>query len=179
MLHWNVLFDIHEHGFSRAYLLLKELGTVYLSDFDNILLLEVNSIPQFLETLKRMIAKDSSLSRLFSLVVPVTTTFEFQTPAEFETKAQEVILSWLPSLAGKSFYVRIHRRGFKGIIDTHHEAGFLDRMILEQLEKMGHPGQIMHEDPDALINVEIVGKHVGLSCWTYEDLQRFPVIKLG
>lgn len=54
MCHWNVVVNVQEHGFSRAYLLLQELGTVYMSDFENVLLMEVSSIPQFLETLKSL-----------------------------------------------------------------------------------------------------------------------------
>ena len=178
MLPWNVLVDIHEHSFSRAYLLLKELGTVYLSDFENILLLEVSSIPLFLDTLKSRTTKDARLTQLFSLVIPVTTTFAFQTPAEFEIKIKEAVLSKVPTLADKSFYVRLHRRGFRGIISTSREENLLNRIILEQLETMGHPGQIKVEDPDAIVNVEIVGHQAGVSCWTREDLQRFPALKL-
>lgn len=179
MSYWNVLVNVHEHGFSRAYLLLKELGTVYMSDFENVLLMEVGNISKFLETLDTLMSDDPSLSRLLELVVPVTTTFSFQSPEEFETKAKEAVLSWLPTLAGKSFNVRMHRRGFKGEISSQHEEQFLDQILLEELGKMGNSGHITLENPDATIVLETVGQQAGLSCWTREDLQRYPMLKLG
>ncbi len=179
MIYWNVLVNVQEHGFSQAYLLLQELGSVYMSDFENVLLMKVSNIPNFLEALKALLSDDSSLPKLLSLVVPVTSTFSFQSPVEFETKAKEAVLRWLPTLAGKSFYVRMHRRGFKGLISSHHEEGFLDQIILKELGKMGNPGHIALEDPDAIIVVETVGQQAGLSCWTREDLQRYPLLKLG
>ena len=178
MFHWNVVVNVQEHGFSRAYLLLQELGTVYMSDFENVLLMEVSSIPQFLETLNAWVSDDPSLLKLISRVVPVTSTFSFQSPSEFETKAKEAVLHLLPSLAGKNFHVRMHRRGFKGRISSHDEERFLDTILLEELVKMGNPGHITFEDPDAIVVVETVGQQAGISCWTREDLQRYPLLRL-
>ncbi|WP_449002730.1 hypothetical protein [Myxosarcina sp. GI1(2024)] len=31
------MIKVYEHGFSRAYLKLQKLGTVYISDFENVL----------------------------------------------------------------------------------------------------------------------------------------------
>jgi tRNA(Ser,Leu) C12 N-acetylase TAN1 len=46
--------------------------------------------------------------------------------AEFESKAKEVIRQWLPILAGKKFYVRMHRKGLKDLIDGQEEENHLD-----------------------------------------------------
>jgi tRNA(Ser,Leu) C12 N-acetylase TAN1 len=179
MFHWNVVVNLHEHGFRRAFDLLQGLGAVYTTEFLNVLVMEVSNIPRFLETLNTWVSDDPNLAKLLSRVVPVTTTFSFQSPEEFETKAKEAVLSWLPNLAGKSFHVRMHRRGFKGRLSSHNEERFLDRLLLEELEKRGSPGHITFEDPDAIIVVETVGQQAGLSCWNREDLQRYPLLKLN
>lgn len=178
MFHWNVVVNLHEHSFRRAFKLLQGLGAVYTTEFLNVLVMEVSNIPRFLETLNAWVSDDPSLRRIISRVVPVTSTFSFLSPAEFETKAKEVFLYWLPILAGKNFHVRMHRRGFKGRISSHDEERFLDTILLEELGKMGNPGHITFEDPDAIIVVETVGQQAGLSCWTREDLQRYPLLKL-
>ena len=179
MLDWNVVVNLHEHSFSRAYLLLEQLGKVYQSDFENVLLLEVDSIPSFLQIFNDKLTQEPNLLKEFSRIVPVTSTFSFQSAAEFEAKAKETISNWLPKLAGKSFYVDMHRRGFKSQISSDYEEDWLDRMILEELEKMDSRGQIDFEDPDLLISVETVSHQAGLSCWTREDLQNYPWLKLG
>ncbi len=179
MIDWNVLIDVQEHSFGPAYLLFEKLGTVYQSDFENILLLKSDSIPHFLETFNSKISDDPDLLNLIHRIVPVTATFSFQSQSEFETKAKEVVLQWLPNLAGKSFYVDMHRRGLKDLISSDYEEEFLDLMLLEELEKIDSPGQIDFADPDMLINLETVSHQAGLSCWTREDLQKYPWLKLG
>ena len=178
MFHWNVVVNLHEHGFKRAFKLLQGLGAVYTTEFGNVLVMEVSNIPRFLETLKVWVAEDSNLLQILARVVPVTATFSFQSPEEFETKAKEAVLPWVENLAGQNFHVRMHRRGFKGRISSHDEERFLDKILLEELDKMGNPGQITFADPDAIIVVETVGQQAGLSCWNREDLQRYPWLKL-
>ncbi|MEM7762259.1 MAG: hypothetical protein AAF298_29705 [Cyanobacteria bacterium P01_A01_bin.40] len=178
MLDWNVLVDVRQHGFSSAYLLLEKLGAVYQSDFENILLMKVANISQFLAELNTKIEKDPSVANLFNRIVPVTKTFSFQSQEEFETKAKEIVFDWIPELVGKKFYVRMHRIGFKDRIDHHEEETFLDLVILQELEKIGKLGTIGALDSDILIAVETVSQQAGLSCWTRQDLSKYPWLKL-
>ena len=178
MFHWNVVVNLHEHGFRRAFKLLQGLGAVYTTEFLNVLVMEVSNITRFLETLNVWVSEDPGLLKLISRIVPVTSTFSFQSPEEFEIKAQEAILYWLPQLVDKSFHVRMHRRGFKGRISSAEEEGFLDKVLLEELRKIGNTGHITFEEPDAIIVVETVGQQAGLSCWNREDLQRYTLLKL-
>ena len=179
MLDWNVLVKVKEHSFSPAYLMLEKFGKVYQSDFENLLLVKVASIPEFLANFDRTLKEDRSLINLFERIVPVTKTFDFQSAKEFETKAQEVVLDWMPMLAGKKFYVRMHRIGFKDRIDRHEEETFLDLVILQELEKIGKPGEISGVDPDVIVAVETVTERAGLACWTRQGLRDYPWLGLG
>ena len=178
MLDWNVLVNVHEHSFSRTYLLFEKLGKVYQGDFENVLLMKVENISQFLETFDAKLKADPSLLEFISKITPVTSTFSFQSSSEFEDKAKQIVLEWLPNLTGKKFHVTMHRRGFKDLISSHHEEYFLDQFILDELDKIGETGKIRYEDPDAIIDVETVSQQAGLSCWTREDLQKYPWLKL-
>jgi len=178
MLDWNVLINVHEHSFSRTYLLLEELGRVYQSDFEDVLLLKVENIASFLEAYNSQLLKDPTLSVIASSILPVASIFSFQSQAEFETKAKKAVLEWLPALAGKKFYVRMHRRGMKDHIDRHEEETFLDLVILQELEKIGKPGQIGGIDPDIVVAVETISQQAGLSYWTRQNLEKYPWLKL-
>lgn len=177
MIDWNVSIDVCEHSFSSAYLLFEKFSKVYQSDFESILLMKVASIPQFLADLNLRIEKDPSIVNLFNRVVPVTSTFSFRSQAEFETKAKKAVLKWLPVLEGKKFYVRMHCKGMKDRIDRHEEETFLDLVILQELEQIGKAGQIGGLDPDVFIAVETVLDRAGLSCWTRQDLQKYPWLR--
>ena len=178
MFHSNVVVNLHDRGFRRAFKLLQGLGAVYTTDFFNVLVMEVNDIPRFLETLKVWMSEDPSLLKLLARVVPVTCTFSFQSAQEFEAEAGSAVLQWVPQLVGKGFYVRMHRRGFKDRISSRDEERFLDAILLKELEKTGNPGHITFEDPDAIVVVETVGQQAGLSYWSSEDCQRYPFLHL-
>jgi hypothetical protein len=55
--------------------------------------------------------------------MPVTRTFDIETPAEFEGKAREAAPTFVPDLAGNAFHVRFHRRGFKGHSPVSRKSG--------------------------------------------------------
>jgi tRNA(Ser,Leu) C12 N-acetylase TAN1 len=112
-----------------------------------------------------------------SRVVPAERTFAFQSPEEFEANAREIALGWVPRLAGRSFHVRLHRRGFKGRLSTPAEERFLDDVLLQALQAAGTPGSLSFEDPDAVVAVETVGDRAGMSLWTRDELLRHPFLK--
>jgi tRNA(Ser,Leu) C12 N-acetylase TAN1 len=178
MLDWNVVVTVREGRFVQACELLEELGPVVRTDYFNVLVMKVDGIDHLLETLSQWIAADPSILTILARVMPVTHTFDFQTVEEFEVHARQVVLSWVPHLAGKRFHVRMHRRGFKGRLSSIDEEKFLDILLLEALESAGTPGRISFEDPDVIIAVETVGNRAGLSLWTREDLQRYPFLHL-
>ncbi|WP_290888325.1 THUMP domain-containing protein [Fischerella sp.] len=175
---WNIIVSLHERGWYQAFKVLQEFGSISRSDFRNVLVMKVSHIDRFLETLREEIANDPNRFDFLARLVPVTCAFTFQSPQDFESRAQEAILQWVPHLAGKSFHVRMHRRGFKGKLSSPDEERFLDKVLLEALERAGTPGHITFENPDAIVVVETLGQRCGLSYWTREDLQRYSFLKV-
>lgn len=157
---------------------MQEFGYVRTSSFRNVLLLEVEDTKEFLERFGERARSDPNVLSAVSRVVPAVRSFHFSLPEEFEEKARAIALEWVPRLGGKSFHVRLHRRGFKGRLLSPEEERFLDRALLETLETAGAPGSITFDDPDAIIDVETVGNWAGMSLWTREDLERYPFLKI-
>jgi hypothetical protein len=54
----------------------------------------------------------------------------------------------------------------------------LDDVILGQLEKVGTPGRISFDRPDAIVAVETLGTEGGLSLWTRAELDAYPFLGL-
>ncbi len=175
---WNVVINLHEWALGHAYKKLEIFGPIKKTGFFNVLLMKVDDLPRMLETMQKWMIEDPQSLSFLSRVIPAAYTFLFQSPEEFEAKAKEAALQWVPALAGKGFHVRMRRRGFKGKLSSLAEEHFLDGMLLEATEKAGAPAHITFEDPDAIIAVETVGPWAGLSVWGREDLRRYPFIKL-
>ncbi len=179
MQEWNAVISVHERGYRKALDVFGDFGEVRRTEFFNILLLRAEDSSAMLETLRvRALERPDSLAFLARLI-PVTRTFTFQNVEEFESRAKEAVLQWVPELSGKSFHVRIRRRGFKGRITSPGEEQLLDTVLLEALAAAGAPGRIAFDDPDAVIPVETVGTWAGLSIWSREDLQRYPFIRVA
>ncbi len=178
MQDWNVVVSVYDRGYKRARELLQEFGAVSKTDFYNVLVMAVTDIPQMMEALRERWDTDDEVRSSLARVMPVSHSFTFQTPEEFEAKAKEAVLTWVPELAGKRFHVRMHRRGFKGKLSSQDEERFLDWFLLQNLEKAGPPGHVSFEDPDAILAVETISQRAGLALWTREDLQRYPFLHL-
>ena len=178
MRDWNVVISVRERGFRPAFELLEELGPVAKTDFYNILVMKVDNIRNFLETLREWVKEDTHILSLISRVMPVTQTFNFQSAEEFEEKATEAASKWVSMLADRSFHVRMHRRGFKGKMASNEEERFLDDFLLDALKREGMGGDISFQNPDAIVVVETVGSRAGMSIWTREDLDRYPFLRL-
>jgi hypothetical protein len=126
-----VVASAYDGEFGRARAILRRFGDVRSTGFRNVLLLEVEEPGEFLARFSELAGRDSDVLTAVSRVRPATRTFHFDLPEEFEARAREIALEWVPELAGKSFHVRLHRRGFKGRLVSPEEERFLDRVLLE------------------------------------------------
>jgi tRNA(Ser,Leu) C12 N-acetylase TAN1 len=178
MQDWNVVVSVHDQGYTRARQVLSTYGDVGRTEFYNVLVLRVADRQAFMERFAAMVSAVPDFLEIVSRVVPAAVVFPFQSAEEFEAKAKDAVLAWLPQLAGKSFHVRMHRRGFKERMSSQTEERLLDGLLLGALEDAGTPGRIDFADPDVVIDVETVGQRAGLALWTREDIARYPFIKL-
>lgn len=178
MQEWNAVISVREHGFRQAFDVFGDFGEVKRTEFFNILLLRARDVALMLETLRERAERSPESLAFLARLIPVTRTFIFNSPEEFEDRARTMILGWAQDLAGKSFFVRIHRRGFRGRIQSMDEERHLDTLLLVELEKSCKPGKISFEDPDAVIAIETVGTWAGLALFTREEKERYPFIRI-
>lgn len=173
---WNVLVTLPENTFHEARRILTRWGRIEPTGYYNVLVMHVVDPNAFLADFASAVAATPGLLNFVSHVVPAQRSFSFDSSEAFEREARAVALGRLSDLAGASFYVRLHRRGFKGIISTQPEERFLDEVLLNALADAGTPGRIGFSDPDKVIQIETVDGRAGMSLWTREDLRRFPFL---
>ena len=175
---WNVVVSVRDDEYKRARGLLREFGPVGPTEFFNVLVMKVADIHAFVESLRERLALEPQQLECLGRVMPLTHCFVFQSAEEFEGKARETVMSWLPVLAGKTFHVRMHRRGFKGRLSGQDEERFFGHMLIERLKAEGAPGGISFDDPDVIVAVETVGQRAGLSLWSRAERNLYPFLRL-
>lgn len=178
MQDWNVVATVREGGYRRARELLGALGEVAATDYYNVLVLKVASPATFLDDLLELAASDADVERCVARAVPAAQTFLYQSPEDFEREAKSALAQWLPRLAGASFHVRFHRRGFKGRVSSQSEEQTLDAFLMESLAERGEEGCVSFDDPDFIVDIETVGQRAGLSLWSREERLRYALLKL-
>ncbi|HEU4382920.1 MAG TPA: THUMP domain-containing protein [Anaeromyxobacteraceae bacterium] len=179
MRDWNVLATAREGGFARARRLLAGLGEVAETRFYNVLLARVPDPRGLLSHLAEQAGADPASVAFLARVAPADRTFTFQTAGEFLDRAREAVLALAPSLAGRSFHVRLRRRGFRGALHAQEAEKALADAILEALQAGGRPGRVAFDDADAVVALETVGSQAGVALWTREDLARWPLLRPG
>ena len=181
MRDWNVVVTTHGKGYILTCELLEELdlGRFARTEFYNVIVMKVEDPQRLLDGVEVILKESPDLfSYGVSRIAPAQHVFDFQNPEEFESKAREIVLRWVPALAGKSFHVRLHRRGFKGRLSTPDEERFLDDALLGALKAADTPGSLAFDDPDAIIQIETVGNRAGMSLWSREELSRYPFLRV-
>lgn len=172
----EVVVTLRGREFGRALHELRRYGRVRRTRFFNVLVVEVEDPEAFLEQLRERHERDPALGRWLARVEPLEERFAFGDAAQFEQHCKEALAPHLRQLEGKSFHVRVHRRGLREKLSGHGEEVVIDTWLLDSLAAAGHPGRIDFEDPDAVIDVETLGTRAGASIWSREQLQRFPFL---
>lgn len=179
MRNWNALVTVRDKGWEKALRLLRPLGHVAETRFFNVVLVDVEDRREFLDALRARAVAEPGVLDCLGRVAPADLVFTFQTLEEFEARARDVVEAAAPALAGKSFHLRVHRRGFRGQISSQAEERLLSGVLLGVLEAAGTPGRVAFEDPDAVVAFEIVGSQAGFSVFTREALARYPFLRPG
>jgi len=173
---WNVIVTLSEPTFRIARKLLGRWGQLRHTEYHNVEVMAVADPAAFLQEFAAAVERVPGIHNAMSHVMPFEHVFAFKDAADFEAKSREIALSYVPQLAGKSFHVRLRRRGLKGIISTPGEERLLDDILLGALAAAGNPGRICFDDPDYVLLIETVAGSGGVALWTGEDLKRYPFL---
>jgi tRNA(Ser,Leu) C12 N-acetylase TAN1 len=174
---WNAVISVYQDGFRRAIRELRKLGPVERSPYHNVLVMTARDPADLLETIERRCEADPALCDAISRVAPAMRTFEFHSAAEFLAEARKAVIGWLPELAGRSFHIRLHRRGLKHDLNSADAERELGGILIDALKAAGTPGSLSFSDPDAVIAIDTLGERAGVGLWTRQDLARHRLLR--
>jgi hypothetical protein len=175
---WNVVVTTRGGGGSD---LLREIGTcgdLQATAYENVHVAAVPDVPALLARLGEHTRADpGALDFDVARIAPAEEAFSFGAVEEFEVEARRLAVSWAPRIAGRSFHVRLHRRGLSGRLCAWEEERYLENSVLAALSRAGTPAALCNGDPDVVLCVDTVDRRAGMALWTREDLARWPFLR--
>jgi tRNA(Ser,Leu) C12 N-acetylase TAN1 len=179
-MEWNAIAVPQERCFRESWRYLEAFGAVQKTGYLNVLALKTADPPRaFLDALAADLARDPSNADLLARVAPAEGTFTFQDVPDFDARAREALLPRVRELDGRSFHLRIHRRGFKQGFDRMKRERILGEALLDDTIAHGTPARIAFDDSDIVIAIEMVNGRAGFALWTREELARWPLLQPG
>ena len=174
---WNTIVTIYQHGFRRAIRALQAIGPTDRTAYYNVLVMKSDDPVAALETIQRLTEERPALYDAIARVAPAQFMFDFQSSQEFTKLAESFLLGFVPKLVGRSFHVRLHRRGSKLDLRTSEAEHVFDDFIVAATGKLGAPARITFAEPDAVIVIDTVDDRAGVAMWTREDLLRHRLLR--
>ena len=178
MNNWNLIVTTAEGRYTQALGFLARYGVVKPTSYYNVVMMQVRDIPELMGLLAREWESQGGRLLLLQRVVPMSHTFHFRDHQAFGNRAAEIVSDWTDQLAGKTFHVRMHRRGFKDQLRSEDEERLLNTVIVDATTRSGNPAVVSFEDPELVVAVETIGNEAGMSLWEREDLQRYPFLHI-
>jgi len=111
-----------------------------------------------------------------SRLMTVERTFSVDPPG-FAQQLEAEIEPFIQHVAGKTFHVRLERRGHKGRIHSKNCEVSLGGHIFERLASQGFKPVVRFDDPDVIVVVEIIDDRAGIRLLTRADRERYPLLK--
>jgi tRNA(Ser,Leu) C12 N-acetylase TAN1 len=174
---WNVIVTIYQTGFRRALRALQDVGPTERSFYHNVLVMKVDNPIAALLAIERLTDERPPLYDAIARVAPALRTFEFQSTEDFRNAAKGAVQEWLPALSGRSFHVRLHRRGSKLDLRRPEAERLLDEYIVAATSEAGALARISFTDPDAVIVIDTIDDRAGISMWTRDELARHRLLR--
>lgn len=177
MRDWNIVVCVYQEGFRRVLRVLREFGAAERSSYYNVLVMRAEDPLGSLAEIERRTEESPALYDSISRVAPAMRGFDFEAADEFVSNTVAIIHEWSPPLAGRTFHVRLHRRGAKHDLGTQDIEHLFNDAVIDATTKLGWPGKVSFTDPDAVIAIDTVDERAGLGLWSREDLARHRLLR--
>ena len=176
-LDWNVVVTCRQGGQRAVRRALHPLVRLRRSGFRNVLVGRVGDVDAFLAGVAGLLERRRSLESALGKLLPIEHTFAVDVE-RFHDQLVAEAASLVDRLVGRSFHVRLERRGHKGVINTHAAELALGEALYGALEARGTKPTVTFSDPDVVVAVELIGDVAGFDLVTRETRQRFPFVRV-
>jgi tRNA(Ser,Leu) C12 N-acetylase TAN1 len=174
---WNVLATSLEGRREALIVALRKLGPFWRAGYRNVLVGQVNDQRKFLQTVRERLPTDMQLAASLTKIVPVEQVVTFE-PSRLAETLVELLTPCANRIAGKSFHVRVERRGLKGVVHTPTVERTVGEALLTAAGACGAAPTVSFRNPDVVVAVETTGETAGVGFLTRELRGEFPFVKV-
>ena len=177
MQDWNLVLTSHMYQERRLLEELASQGEFRPTGFTAVLLGRVPDVPAFLDYLRGRWLRQAYVPTLLSRVVPVRRVFAF-TPEDLAARIIETASEWLPEIGDAPFYVRMQRRGYKGVISSQAVEQAVDQALVEACRRWGRLCRIDFAAAEYIVAVQTVHTQCGVGLISRGMQETYPFIRL-
>jgi tRNA(Ser,Leu) C12 N-acetylase TAN1 len=177
MREWNVLATALEGRRPALLAGLRPFGAFWGAGYRNVLVGRVDDRDAFLEAVLECLRTHGPLEGSLTKIVPVELVMRFE-PATLCETVSDALAPAAARVAGKTFYVRLERRGFKGVVHTPTVERKVGEALLDAAARHGAAARVSFRDPDVIVALETTGSTVGIGLLTRELRLRFPFVRM-
>lgn len=178
MREWNVLVTSLEGRRPALLAALRPLGAFWRAGYKNVVVGQVEDQQAFLEAVRERLSSDMLLETSLTKVIPVAGVVIFDAH-DLVDVVTALIEPYVDRIAGQKFYVRLERRGLKGVVHTPTIERGVGERLLEACAARGRPAGVRFHDPDVIVVLETTGDMVGLALLTRELRAAFPFVRVS
>ncbi len=160
---WNLLVTSYEGQREALLHAVRPLARFRRGGFPNVLVATVDEPLAFLEVLADAAASSAAVREALAKAIPIDRTARLVEPAGFVGAVTTMLAPLCDRLAAKTFFVRVHRRGFRGAIDSTRVEGEIGGWLVERLRADGHDPRVRFHDPDVVVDVETLRDELGVA----------------
>lgn len=178
MREWNILATSLEGRRDALLVALRRLGAFWRAGYQNVLVGRVDDQQAFLQDVRARLPTDMLLETSVTKIIPVERIALFE-PARLVETLIEMLAPRADAIAGKSFHVRLERRGLKGVVHTPTVEREVGAALMSKATAHGREPTVSFDDPDVVVAVETTGTTVGVGLITRELRTAFPFVRIS
>lgn len=174
---WNLVVTAYGGRRHDLVYALRPIVRLKRAGYSEVLIGRTDDVDACLAAIAAQAEADPVLtSEILARVVPVSRTFALGADVEAQLVAETVTL--LDALAGRSFHVRVERRGHKRQVQSAELERRLGTALFEALQARGETPHVTFADPDVIVAVEIIGDFAGIGLVDRQRRTGFPFVRL-
>jgi tRNA(Ser,Leu) C12 N-acetylase TAN1 len=175
---WNVLvtsLEGHRESLLRA---LRTLARFRRGGFPNVLVATLERPAAFLDALRDLHAGSQAVRESLGRVVPIDRTARFADPGTFVDDMAAALDPLLDRLVGRTFFVRLFRRGFRGGIDSTRTEGEIGARLVAALQARGDAPKVRFKDADVAVAIETLRDEAGIAVLDRAVRETYPFVRV-
>jgi tRNA(Ser,Leu) C12 N-acetylase TAN1 len=160
---WNVVVTSLEGQREPLVRALRPVARFRRGGFPNVLVATVEDPRAFLTALQDLHASSAIVRESLGRCIPIDRTVRFGDAATFVDEMVATIDPFVERLVGKTFFVRLFRRGFRTTMDSTRLEGEIGARLVDALKARGDTPHVRFKDADVAVAIETLRDEAGVA----------------